>query len=267
MLEKKKDATPTERLEQILLDKKMLQVKEVSKELNMAEEKLLILLDSLEHVYKLPGGELTSERVIRSLRDLLQSELNRYHETYPLREGIKKAEIVQSYGQTYPKKVVDWLLEKGVEQNWFMIRGPYVALTNHTPHPPEQWQKRVERVLDGLKREGLQVTALQDHLAKQQIPHTLHEELIHYFHQQEILFQLDDKLSIHEMSFKEAVLTLKNKTNEIFALSEAKEATGLSRKYLVPFLEKLDKLGLTIRQEGERKWRVNAVENWFSIKS
>ncbi|WP_332694575.1 selenocysteine-specific translation elongation factor [Halalkalibacter lacteus] len=267
MLEQKKNATPAERLDQILLEKKVMQIKEASKELNIAEDELLEITHKNEHVYQLPGGELTSKRVIRSLRESLQTELDRYHATFSLREGIKKAEIVQSYIQTYPKKIVDWLLEEGVKQQWFNIRGPYVALPSHTPHPPQQWQKRVERVLHELKNEGLQVTALQNHLTGQQIPQTIHEELIHYFHQQEMLFQLDDKLSIHEVPFKEAVWKLKQETNELFALNEAKVATGLSRKYLVPFLEKLDKLGLTIRQESERKWRVAAVEDWLDRKS
>ncbi|MFC0471865.1 selenocysteine-specific translation elongation factor [Halalkalibacter kiskunsagensis] len=267
MLKRKMNATPTERLQHILLEKKILKIKEASKELNITDDELISLLHQKEQVYTLPGEELTSEKVVRSLRESLLTELERYHGTYPLREGIKKAEIVQSYVQTYPKKLIDWLLEEGVKEEWFRIDGPYVALISHKPHPPEQWKKRVDRVIEELKGEGLQVTSLLNHLNGQQLPQAIHEELVHYFHQQEILFQLDDKLSVHREPFKQAVLKLKQETNELFALNEAKIATGLSRKYLVPFLEKLDKLGLTIRQESERKWRVGAVEDWLGSKS
>jgi selenocysteine-specific elongation factor len=47
-------------------------------------------------------------------------------------------------------------------------------------------------------------------------------------------------------------------------LQDAKEATGLSRKYLVPFLEKLDELKLTKRDEQERIWMTSHLEEWMS---
>ncbi|WP_227936050.1 selenocysteine-specific translation elongation factor [Alkalihalobacillus deserti] len=262
-LREKMEATPEERLYQLLLDKKLLAVKDVSKELNMSDDDVKELVSQHDLLFRLPTGELTSESVISTLKGSIKTELERYHNESPLREGIKKAEIIQGYEKTYPKRLVDWTLAEGTKAGYLDIRGPFVALKGHTPHPPEHWVKRVGHVLSSIKLEGLQVTAVQDHLAAQQIPQGLHEELIFYFHQQQLLYQLDDKLSIHAEPFRKAVETLYKQTDALFTLQSAKEVTGLSRKYLVPFVEKLDKLGLTLRQEQERKWRVAEVENWL----
>ncbi|KHF37760.1 selenocysteine-specific translation elongation factor [Halalkalibacter okhensis] len=267
MLEQKMDATPIERLQQLLLDHKSLSLKDASKELNMTEVEMKELVNEGEQTYQLPTGEITSEKVVRSLKESFQMELERYHKDYPFRIGIKKAEMVQSYTHTYPKRLLEWLLVEGHKQGWFVISGPFAALPSHIPHAPKQWEKRVEHVLTSIKNEGLQVTPIAQHLAAQQLPIVLHEEVNHYLYQQELLYQIDEKLSIHREPFREAVTKLKAETEEVFTLKEAKDSTGLSRKYLVPFLEKLDKLGLTIRQEQERKWRVDEVENWLGNKS
>ncbi|MDT8860555.1 selenocysteine-specific translation elongation factor [Alkalihalobacillus sp. MEB130] len=261
-LEQKMDATPLERLYQIVTEKKLISLNEASKEASIDESDLKQWIQDEKGLVQLGSGELTSEKVIHSLKEAMVNDLKQYHTEFPFREGIKKAELVQHYIHTYPKRLVERVLEEET-----IVRGPFISLSTHIPHPPEQWKKRVEHALDNLKKEGLQVSAVVDHLKSQQIPDTLYEEVIHYFHQQEILFSLDDKLSIHRDPFVAAVKKLRNETEDVFELKQAKESTGLSRKYLVPFLEKLDKLSLTMRQEQERKWRVTEVENWLGNKS
>jgi selenocysteine-specific elongation factor len=264
-LEQKMLATPTEQLLQLLMDKKLLSVKDVSKDLNMSEADLSELVADLP-IFELPTGEWTSQAVMNTVTDSILSELERYHTFFPLRKGMKKAEVIQSYEATFPKRLVEWVLEEGTKKGSFHTNGPFISLREHSPHPPEQWKKRVSNVLEKIREEGLQVTSLKEHL-QQQIPEDLHGELIFYFHQQQILYQIDEKLSIHAEPFKQGVKNLYKQTGPTFTLQDAKEITGLSRKYLVPFVEKLDKLEITLRQEQERKWRVDEVENWLNNES
>ncbi len=256
-LEQKKAATPEEQFQQLLLDKKLISVKEASNKIHLPEDEISEWVSKQSHFIHLPTGEITSEKVISSLRESIEAELVRYHEEYPLRQGMKKAELVQSYLQSYPKRLLDWLIDEGARHQWLHLTGPFVASVKHNPHLPEKWAKRVDHVVQAIKNEGLHVTSIWEHINHQQIPQTLAEELIHYFHQQEILFQLDEKHSIHAEPFWQAVHALKEKTGAVFSLQEAKEVTGLTRKYLVPFLEKLDQLGLTVRQDQERRWRTD----------
>ncbi|GAE24414.1 selenocysteine-specific translation elongation factor [Halalkalibacter wakoensis JCM 9140] len=266
MLKEKMVASPSERLKQLILEQKAIALSDASKTLTMTTDDVLKLLESEQQFHLLPSKEITTEKVILSLKEAIQVELERYHHNFPMREGIKKAEMVQTYSYTYPKRLIEWVFDEGSKEGWIIAVGPFAALPNHRPHPPEQWKKRIEQLLLSLKKEGLQVSALNEHLQAQQLPQAIHEEVIYYFHHQHVLYQIDEKYSIHRDSFQHAVKKLRNDTNSNFSLKKAKESTNLSRKYLVPFLEKLDKLGLTVRQEQERKWRDTEVEQWLTNK-
>ncbi|MCM3713379.1 selenocysteine-specific translation elongation factor [Alkalihalobacillus oceani] len=253
MLEQKKTATPEERLDQLLLDKKLVDVSEAGAVLQLTEPAFYEWADEHQAIVVVAGA-VTSKSVLAALRQELLAELTEYHRAHPLRTGVKKAELLQSYQRRYPARLLEWLLEHSREEA-FERRGPYVALMIHTAHPPAQWQKRVEQALAAVKEEGMNVTPLTDHFERQQLPASLIDELTHYVHETARLYQLDDKHSVDVEVFNDYVNRLKAGTGAEFTLQEAKEISGLSRKYLVPFLEKMDQIGLTSRQEQLRRWR------------
>ncbi|MCX8060885.1 MAG: selenocysteine-specific translation elongation factor, partial [Aquificaceae bacterium] len=65
------------------------------------------------------------------------------------------------------------------------------------------------------------------------------------------VYSLGDRLYVSRSYFEELVRRLKA-LGLSFSLQEAKGALGLSRKYLIPLLEHMDRLGLT-RREGDRR--------------
>ncbi len=65
------------------------------------------------------------------------------------------------------------------------------------------------------------------------------------------VYSLGDYLYISKGMFEEYVKKLRTLGKE-FTLQQAKEALGLTRKYLIPLLEHMDRLGIT-RREGERR--------------
>ena len=69
------------------------------------------------------------------------------------------------------------------------------------------------------------------------------------------LLPLEDGRHISRQAFEDAVRKLKEETGPSFTLQEAKDVYNTSRKYLIPFLETLDKLGYTLRQDSKRVWR------------
>jgi len=190
-LKSKLEATPKERMLQLLMDKKLITVEAVSKELNLTETTIEEIVNDSDELIELVQGEISSRSVITSMTDLLRSELERYHTDHPMREGIKKAEIIQSYEKTFPKKFINAILEDQTKIGMIKVMGPFVALFEHEPHPPKQWEKRVQQIVEQIRKEGLLVTPVQEHLKAQQLPEKLHEEVIFYLHQQQILFQLE----------------------------------------------------------------------------
>ena len=68
------------------------------------------------------------------------------------------------------------------------------------------------------------------------------------------VYRLLEDTMVHRNAFDRAVPKLKQDTGEAFGLKEAKDSLDLSRKYLIPFLELLDRLGITAREEDRRRW-------------
>jgi selenocysteine-specific elongation factor len=68
------------------------------------------------------------------------------------------------------------------------------------------------------------------------------------------MVELDDKHIVAADVFYGMAAELYEKTEERFSLQDAKAVIDATRKYLVPFMEQLDKMGFTKRQENERIW-------------
>ncbi|WP_370621793.1 SelB C-terminal domain-containing protein [Bacillus sp. JCM 19034] len=266
-LQQKMQLTPKEQLLERLKTEKLLSQLEACKELHLSEVEFKRDVLQFKSICILPSGDVTSLAVVSSLKSHVAAELTRYHNDFPLRSGMNKAELISRFVDQYPKKLITWLVDEGVKQNWYKGVGPYIALTSFKPHPPEQWKKRVDHVLQALEKEHVKVTPLLEHLEVQHIPNELHSDISHYLVYQKLVFQLDEKLFIHVKPFKHAISCLYKQTGQQFSLQDAKEILELSRKYVVPFVEKLDQLGLTIRHEKEREWRVDQLENWLNSTS
>lgn len=137
----------------------------------------------------------------------------------------------------------------------FGRREQFVFLGEFLPHVPENWQKRVETMLDELKTDGLKVRYLTDYIADAGIPDNLVDDLKKYLEEQGFVVRLNDQYYWHSDHFKEAFKRLKEHTGTQFEIGDAKKALNLSRKYMIPFLERLDALGLTKRVENKRIWQ------------
>ncbi|MDV2683949.1 selenocysteine-specific translation elongation factor [Alkalihalophilus lindianensis] len=263
MLAKKSEGTPEELITDALLEKKVLSIKDLISHTGLQAETVESVVNGDAFV-KLNGQEVTSTDVLNLVTRTIQHDLSTYHDEFPMRKGMSKAELIQANKSTFSKGLVETVIDREAEKQTIKVNGPTISLADHIPHPPQKWEKRVFNVLNTLEKEDFKVSPLLEHLANQQLPSNLTDELIHYVTQEELVYGLDEKLFIHHVPFKEMVCQLNDETSERFSLQEAKEATGLSRKYLVPFLEKLDELKLTKREEQERTWMTGHLVEWMS---
>ena len=110
-------------------------------------------------------------------------------------------------------------------------------------------------MLAKLKSDGFNVVYFEEYLKTEGIPERLNNEFKHFLEEQQQIISLDAKHYWHGDIFQEALRKMRADTGTEFTLQEAKEILGgLSRKLLVPFLEKLDGMGLTRRVENNRVW-------------
>jgi selenocysteine-specific elongation factor len=252
-LAKKKEGSPTERVSAALMEAKSLSVDELITRTSLDKEEVL---DALQEEEFIPynNKEFTLLAIIQDIEEELFNRLNDFHTQFPLRNGLNKAELLQSLQKGYPRSLVEYVIEGGTVTNLFQRKGQFVSLTTFTPHIPSSWKKRTDNLLDALKRDALQVNYLHDYMKEAGLPESLVEDVKRYWTERELIIPLDESYYYHGEVFKDAVKKLQAETENEFDVGKAKEVLGLSRKYMIPFLERLDLTGMTRRVENKRVW-------------
>ncbi|WP_165995497.1 selenocysteine-specific translation elongation factor [Bacillus sp. Cs-700] len=245
--------TPAEQLEQILESEQLLSKEQVMQQIGLNEEAFRQLEDD-DHLVFIDGG-VTSQNVFTRVVEAIHKNLQAAHERYPMRKGPQKAEVVQELKKTYPKKVIDAVLSNQLQVE-LQQKGPYLSMRTFQPSLPAAWKTRMTKVLKHLEEQGVNVSPVDRLIDEEQIPDPYKTEFKNYMLEEEIAVKLTDELYVHDENWKQTIASLKAKTGQAFTLQEAKDVLNVSRKYLVPILEKLDNEGYTIRKDQERYWRV-----------
>ncbi|MCM3664795.1 selenocysteine-specific translation elongation factor [Mesobacillus subterraneus] len=253
-LEKKKVGTPIERINAALYEAKSLSIEELIKRTALDEATIQSNLEDDQFV-QISSKEYTLASLIEVIEADIKDRLDDFHQDNPMRPGFNKAELLQSMQKIFPKILLEFIIENGIGKGVFSRKEQFIYLANFQPHVPKNWQKRTENLLNELKRDGLKVAYFNDYIKNAGIPDSLVVELKRFLEDQGKIVLLDDQYAWHGEHFAEAVQTLRSHTGDEFEVPQAKEAVELSRKYMIPFLERLDALGYTRRIENKRVWK------------
>ncbi|MFF2450276.1 selenocysteine-specific translation elongation factor [Neobacillus sp. NPDC058068] len=254
-LEKKKAGTPKERITAAFIEAKSLPLNELIKRTALDEATLTEHLGDAEFVLY-NGKEYTLQLLIDSLEEDIYDRLHDYHLAHSMKPGVNKAELLQTMQKRFPKSLLDYVVENGITNGIFNRKEQFVSLSGFIPNVPKSWAKRTENMLEELKRDGLKVRYLKDYFSGAGIPETLEFDLKRFLEDQQLLVQLDYQFAYHGEVFSGAVDKLRSQTGTEFEVGDAKDVLGISRKYMIPFLERLDAKGFTKRVENKRVWKM-----------
>jgi selenocysteine-specific elongation factor len=252
-LEKKKVGTPTERITAALFEEKSLTLQELIKRTSLDEETVKSHLR--EEIFQcFNGKQYTHQELINKIEDEIVDRLGQFHEEHSMKQGLNKAELLQTMITRYPKELLEFVIENSISKGHLSRKGQFVYQAQFKPYVPKNWEKRVENLLIEMKKDGLKTQYLSDYFKNAGIPDSLIHDLKKFLEEQEWIISLDDQYFYYGEVFSNAVTLLKKGTSLEFEVGEAKEILGLSRKYMIPFLERLDVKGLTKRVENKRVW-------------
>ncbi|MFE8695031.1 selenocysteine-specific translation elongation factor [Cytobacillus sp. FJAT-53684] len=254
-LAKKKEGTPKERAIAALFEVKSLTFIELLTRTSLDETELKGVLNEDSVFLHYNAKEYTLLSLTALIEEEMYDRIKDFHNENEMRPGINKAELIQMMLKVYPKQLLEFVLENGIETTVFGKREQYIHLKDFTPHIPVNWQKRMEGMLADLKRDGLKVKYLSDYFTKAGIPNQLVPDIIRFLEDEKEIVPLDDQYFWHSEHFRHAVERLKSETGTEFEVGDAKVVLDLSRKYMIPFLERLDALGLTRRVDNKRVWK------------
>lgn len=257
MLRKIKEGTPEDILADVLQKHIVLDFKELLQQTSMDES---VLKEAISEalakgiLLEMAGPKYSLLKSFIKLADEVKGRLKEHHEEYPMRQGLGKAELVQSFSAVYPKLFIEYAIDKLAEEEGLKKADQFIALGSFEPHLPKKWKTRMEQMITALQKDGLQAEKWDSYSSGSPMPKQELLDLTFHLLQTRQAYRLTEEILIHHTAFKESVDKLKGQTGASFSLKEAKDALGVSRKYLIPFLELLDRLKVTVRTEEERNW-------------
>ncbi|RSK27131.1 selenocysteine-specific translation elongation factor [Bacillus sp. HMF5848] len=256
-LRSKRDGTPQQRVRDILIVEKYLKIEELTKRANCSVD-ILKRMEIANELIVIQDSFCILHEQVASLKVTFTQEVQTYHTNYPMRPGIDKAQLLaQSH---LPKVIGDLILSVLEEENKLLRKGPYIYTSSFQAHFPKQWAKRMESCVESVRRDQLQVAPFIEYISKAGIPTNVADDFVKFLIDSQILYMLTDKEYIHRDSLIESIRALKRETDNTFDIQAVKAVLNLSRKYVVPFLELLDKLDITVRKDNVRKWNKNASD-------
>jgi selenocysteine-specific elongation factor len=196
------------------------------------------------------GDALVSHAAGATGTEAARRVLAAYHEAHPLDPGMP----LELWRKTSASSEVARLVESElVAGGTALIEGAYIKLATHRPRVPDalaQAATRIAAELSNAGREGRTPTEVAAGIPTQQV-----QDLLEYFVRQGTAVRVgrDRYYAPQELErLRDRVI------GEIKRLGQAtpaelREATGLSRKYLIPLLEWLDGSGATVRVGDARR--------------
>ncbi len=186
------------------------------------------------------GLALSDDELDRLRTDALQ-RVEAHHQSNRLRPGMPAAQLAGELGLSFA--VLDALVASHPDLD---MRGADVAVAGFEPRLDPSQESRWLEAADLLAGAGLAVPSITEL--------DLDPELLHAVARSGRVVLVDESLAYlpHQI---ERIEWLLRQTEGAFTVAEARDTLGLSRKYVVPLLEFLDRRGVTRRSGDLRTFR------------
>lgn len=261
---------PTEQILHYIIEKEYATLEEITQHFAISKEEFHNIIEELQQSGEVvsfdgeisrqgAGGTLVSGKALTRWLETINLELQKYHNQYPLRAGMGKALLKSGHFKSLPDRLWRQILTAGVDNNLIIEEGEAIQLTEFNPHLPEKNRAHYLQVIQDLEQAGLTPPSWTALMKKHKIPENTSGDFKAYLLQQNQILSLTDDLYIIRKEWETGVQKLREATQQepLITPALAREVLGLSRKYLIPFLESLDAQHLTRRTEEGRVWIID----------
>lgn len=222
--------------------------------IELMEEGVLVRLSNdqeiaLDHV-------IANKEYIIECEEHLLALLQDYHRKYPSQQGMKRSECrasLHAWSEEMFAAVIAALIRVGKLRGI----GERLVLADFLPQLPAQIAPQAEKILQQLEDEGREVTDWNTMVESVGLTPKQAAEIRRFYIEQGYIVALTDKIVWTTTTWEQAVQQLRaHCTETTISIAAVKEVLGLSRKYIIPFLERLDQQGITKRIGEVRTWQI-----------
>ncbi len=234
-------------------------VPSLSVELSLPEDQIQTSFDAdLEGAPLVRTGDcLVHRQRLESELQNLTKGLDAYHESKPTEKGMDRATFLRTRYRHLAPEEYDRLLALAAEAGDIEIDQNVIRRKGWKPSAGVRFEESAKRIEEKLaEAQDLFVDLKELSWGEQMMPHEF-QQLIKFMVDTDVAVKVGPSFLIQK-AFYDDLLRKALQVLEIrgrATTSELKGAVGLSRKYLIPFLEHLDGTGITARSDNERVLR------------
>ncbi len=248
-------------------------VAEILKKLHRGDSSMLLMRADVEGLSReqarqracLPSGDpdhpcssvvILGDRVLHAhhvqrLQKAVLEQLARFHELRPLARGAHRKELAHGILRRPGDRVMESLLERMLDSGSIATSKGRYRLASFQVELSAQQKAACQRIEDAARQAHL--TPLQAARLSKAAAHPQGEDLTWYLLDRGHLVRVDTFLA-HRDAANAMVALVRDllARNGSFSLADIKQATGMTRKHLIPWLEWLDANRVT-RRAGDRR--------------
>jgi selenocysteine-specific elongation factor len=204
---------------------------------------------------------LSNERYVhveaaRPLIDRVIAGVDRFHTDNPMQPGIGRASAEALLGARVAAAVAAWAVDQALARGALRAVDDQGTLARPGKGVPAEGAlpEHMQRVLDQYEHAGLEAPNLKDVQAACGLNSRQILEIVGVLQRTGRLVKLTAEISFARASHDALVEQVREHlgTHGMIDVQALKQMTGLSRKYAVPFLERLDELQIT-RRDGDQR--------------
>jgi selenocysteine-specific elongation factor len=196
------------------------------------------------------GDAFYPAAVLESAVAALADRVAAFHAQHPLESGVDRAQLVA--GLHARAELAEAALSSAEQRGLLLGTGSTVAAAGFTPVFSGKQQVLRDRVVERLRSGGLMPPTLNE-LSTGSSNAEIRAVLRRLEAQGEVV-GISPDLYLHAVALDEAIRAVRTHgAGRPLSAAEFKTALPVSRKYLIPILEYLDRCGIT-RREGDLRW-------------
>jgi selenocysteine-specific elongation factor len=201
--------------------------------------------------------QITTPHSIQQLEQIILKELESYHKNNPLKMGMLKEELRGRLPHNTNTKLFSYVADKLIAENKIGSSKEHLFLSGRSPVLQDTQKDLQKIILETYCKEELTPPTLKELVEKLRVSEKEVLSLLSLLVRDGHLVKVSEELYFDAKAIKkltdDVVAYLEN--NDEITTQSAKDLTGLSRKFMIPLFEYLDKAKVTVRVGDKRVLR------------
>ncbi len=192
----------------------------------------------------------------KQMEDTFCRVLEKYHQTYPYRYGMKKAEMHMTYMKQVKQNVFDAFLDMLAEKQKIARYQEYVKLVDFQIPQDRNFENVKKIMTTSLEQAGFDFVRVSE-ITFKGMESDVVEDILLLLQDQELIVKVAEDIYTLKSLMNQAKETIENRLREnpLITIAEVRDLLGTSRKSAKPILEYMDSIKVT-KKNGTESERV-----------